>query len=468
MKKNNSIVIITIFLGFLIFSFITDSVQAQTEKLLQPQEQKMPGDMQFPISELGGCKSKEDCKIFCDDSNNTKVCLKFAEKHKLMSSEELAMAKKFTDSEMIGPGQCKGKKECTTYCSNVSNLEECITFAQKNGMMSEEKLQESQKVLEAIKKGVKPPSCGGPEDCDKYCSLSEHMEECMTFSIEAGIMDPQKQEQSKKILAAIKRGVKPPACKGQMECDTYCSSSEHMEECMNFSIETGMMSEQEKEQAQKTLTAIKQGILPPACKGEQECQKYCAEDNHVEECIKFAVATGNMSEKDAKIAIKTGGKGPAGCTGSDCKAYCENPDNQEVCYNFAKENGMISEDQLQQMEESQQRMKESFSQIPQVVLDCLTSSLGADVVEKMKNGSMISQKFGEATNQCFQKVPQGQMQNEQKQNNLPNMPADLRECLEGQFGKVDLLEIESGKINDPTFVEKSKICFDKYGQQLML
>ncbi len=463
MNKNNISAII-IFLGFLISGSIIGTATAQTEKLLQPQEQKMPGDMKFPISELGSCKSKEDCKVFCNDSKNTKACLKFAEKHNLMSSDELAMAKKFTDAGMIGPGQCKGKNECDAYCSNPNNLEECVVFAQKNGMMSEEKLQESQKVLAAIKKGIKPPSCGGPEDCDKYCSSSEHMEECMTFSIEAGIMDPQKQEQSKKILAAIKRGVKPPACKGQKECDTYCSSSEHMEECLNFSIETGMMSSQEKEQAQKTLVAMKQGIKPPACKGEQECQKYCAEDVHVEECVKFAVATGNMSEKDAKMAIKTGGKGPAGCAGSDCKTYCENPDNQEVCYNFAKENGMISEDQLQQMEESQQKMKDSFSQIPQVVLDCLTSSVGADVVEKMKNGAMIQQKSGEAINQCFQKV-EGQRSNEQGQNNQPNMPADLRECLESQFGKDNLAKIESGKVNDPTFAEKSKICFDKYGQQ---
>ena len=454
MNKNTLSVLILIS-GILISGAIIGSADAQTQPLLQPQEQKMPGDVQYPIPELGNCKNKSACKIFCDDSKNSDACLAFAEQHNLMSSEETTAAKKFIDNGMVGPGNCKGQAECDQYCGNSEHMEECITFAQKNGMMPQNQLEESQKVLAAIKRGVKPPACGGPKECDKYCSSSAHMEECINFSIEAGIMDKGKQEEAQKVLAAIKRGIKPPACNGPQECDAYCSAPEHMEECINFSIETGMMPKQEQEQAQKMLSAIKQGIKPPACQpnppgqsgqpnqseqpsqqnqnqpnqanqssqpgqGLQKCEQYCADPNHVEECVKFSVAMGNMTEQQAQNSIKNGNKGPGGCVGREaCDTFCNNPDNQETCFNFGKDNGMIPQEDLQKMQDGQQRMKDSFSQIPQEVLDCLTSSLGADVVEKMKNGSMIPQKAGDSINQCFQKAPQGKMPN-QNQQGQPN------------------------------------------------
>ncbi|MDD5343782.1 MAG: hypothetical protein PHW12_05095, partial [Smithella sp.] len=328
----------------LILSAIIGSVDAQTKSLLQPQEQKMPGDMQYPIPELGNCKSKSDCKVFCDNSKNSGACLAFAEKRNLMSPEELAAAKKFADNGMVGPGGCKGQTECDQYCGSSNHMEECMTFAQKNGMMSEEQLQNSQKVLAAIKNGIKPPACNGPKECDAYCSSSLHMEECMTFSLVAGIVPDNQKEQMQKTLNAIKKGIRPPACHGPEECDKYCSDPSHMEECMTFSLEAGLMPDNQKEEMQKTLEALKKGIKPPACHGPEECDKYCSESSHVEECIKFSVATGRMTEEEAKMATKTGGKGPGGCISRDaCDAFCKNPDNQETCFNFGKENGMIPE-----------------------------------------------------------------------------------------------------------------------------
>ena len=435
MNKNTLSVWILI-LGILISSAIIGVADAQTKPLLQSQEQKIFSDIQYPIPELGNCKSKNDCKIFCDDTKNVDTCLSFAEQNNLMTSEELSNAKRFQDNGMIGPGGCRGADKCDAYCGDSAHINECITFAEKNGLMSSSELSEAKKVQAAIVKGIKPPACGGKKSCEVYCSLSEHMEECINFSIEAGIMDPQKQEESKKVLVAIKQGIKPPACKGKDACDEYCSI--HMEECMTFSLAAGMVPDNQKEQMQKTLDAFKQGIKPPACRpnppdqsgqpsesdqggsnkggliksnqssqfgqGLQACDQYCADPSHVEECVKFSVAIGNMTEEQGRNSIKNGNKGPGGCVGKDaCDTFCNNPDNQETCFNFAKDNGMIPEGDLQRMQEGQQKMKEAFSSIPPEVLDCITSSLGPDVVEKMKTGSMIGRKFGDSINQCFQK-----------------------------------------------------------------
>lgn len=420
---------------------------AQIEPSSQPQGQQALADIQFPIKELGDCKSKEGCKNYCNNSEHADACLAFAEQHHLMSSDEVTVAKKFQDKGMAGPGGCKGKAECEQYCENSDHLEECVTFAQKNGLLSPQQEQDSKKVLAAMKKGIKPPACAGPKQCDAYCGSAAHMEECMNFSLAAGLVPDNQKDQMQKMLNAIKQGIKPPACNGPQECDQYCSDPAHIEECMNFSLAAGLVPEGDKAQVQKTFDAIKKGIKPLACQpnspnqsggpnegqgfkpgfgqngngngqsqgnqsgqsnqsvqGRQSCDQYCADSNHVEECVKFSVAVGNMTEQQAQVAIKTGGKGPGGCVGREaCDAFCGNPDNQETCFNFGKENGMIPEEDLQKMQEGQQKMKDSFNKIPAEVLDCLTSSVGADVVEKMKTGLVIQRKDGDSINQCFQK-----------------------------------------------------------------
>lgn len=233
MNKKIFYILIT---GILVTIAMTGSVNAQTNS-----------EISFPVAGLGNCADKAACKVYCDKSENVDACLSFAGKNNLMSQEEIKVAKNFKGKGMTGPGGCNGKDACNTYCNNSDHINECVTFAEKNGMMSGEQLGEAKKVQAAIARGVKPPTCGGKEACTAYCSSSEHMEECINFSIEAGIMDSKKAEESKKVLKAIKSGIKPPACNGKDECDAYCSSSEHVEECVNFGEAAGMISKEEAE-----------------------------------------------------------------------------------------------------------------------------------------------------------------------------------------------------------------------------
>ena len=388
--KKNTLSFLILISGVLISGGIFGFSYAQTATSIdQTQEQKNFNDIKYPISELGNCTSKSDCKVFCDNTENIDACLSFAEKSNLMSSEEISNAKKFQDKGMVGPGSCNGKVECEKYCSDSANIEECTAFAEKNGLMSDEQLRDSKKVVAAIKSGLKPPACGGPAKCQAYCSNPLHMEECMTFSLAAGIVPENQKIQMQKTLDVIKQGIKPPACQpkppsdqpeqpeqtetisGLPSCDEYCGTNQ--EECMTFSIATGMVPDDQKEQMQKTLDAFKQGIKPPACRpnppkefGEQSnksdrsekfgndlqpCEEYCADSSHVEECVKFSVAIGNMTEEQGQNSMKNGGKGPGGCTGKDsCNTFCSNPDNEETCFNFAKDNGMISEEDLQKIQ----------------------------------------------------------------------------------------------------------------------
>jgi hypothetical protein len=152
----------------------------------------------FPVAELGNCVDKTACKAYCDKSENVDACLSFAEKNNLMSNDEIKAAKGFKKTGMTGPGGCKGKNECSTYCSGPDHMDECVAFAEKNGLMSGKKLDEAKKVKSAIAKGIKPPACGGKENCKDYCSSSEHVEECVKFAEEAGVIKKEDADMIRK------------------------------------------------------------------------------------------------------------------------------------------------------------------------------------------------------------------------------------------------------------------------------
>lgn len=393
-----------IIIGILIFSSAVAAVE----------------NINYPVEELGGCKSESDCKAYCDKPENGEACLNFAQKNNLMSEQEIKIAKQFLGGKADGPGGCKNKDSCEEYCNSIDHIDECISFAEKNNLIPPEELEEAKKVQAAIARGAKPPPCGNKKACDVYCEESEHMEECITFGIEAGFIQGKELENVQKMLQAVKRGVKPPPCRGKDECDEYCSSPDNMEVCMNFAMEAGFMNEQEKADSQKMLQAIKKGVKPPLCRGKDECDVYCQQENHFEECVNFAVAAGFMNEKDAEMARKTGGKSPGGCKGKEeCENFCNNPDNQETCFNFAKDNGLIPEEDLRKMEEGKQQLQQSLQQMPQEVAGCLEEKLGADMVEKMKSGVMPPREIGDKMQECFQKMGPPQGPDQQGQNFQP-------------------------------------------------
>ncbi|MDO8566911.1 MAG: hypothetical protein Q7R58_02025 [bacterium] len=308
-------------------------------------------DVQYPVAELGGCGDKDACRVYCDVSSHLNACLAFAEKNNLMSEDEIDTAKKFMEAGGKGPGGCTGKDECQNYCDSLDHIDECIAFAEKTGILPPDELVEAKQVQSAIARGVKPPACRGKKECDAYCEDPGNMKVCIAFGEESGFLKGRELEDAKKMLVAIENGVTPPPCRGREACEAYCSEPDHMEACMTFARAAGFMTEEEAQNSEKMMAAIKKGVKPPQCRGKEACDSYCLEPVHTDECIQFAVVAGFMTEEEAEMSKKTGGKGPGGCTGKDsCETFCGNPDNQESCINFAKENGMISEEDAERMQ----------------------------------------------------------------------------------------------------------------------
>ncbi len=299
----------------------------------------------FPVAELGNCTNKESCKLYCDKSENMSACITFAKKNGLMDDSEIKAAENILKNG--GPGGCKSRRECESFCESVENIDQCVSFAEKHNLMPQGELEEA-----------------------------------------------------RKIQAALKRGVKMPPCKNKKDCDAYCGAPENMEICMNFAVEAGFMSPVEKEDAEKMLQALKKGVKPPPCRGKKECEEFCSQDSNLEQCVSFAEAAGFMSPEQAARSRKTGGKGPGGCKGAECETFCNDPKNEEICYQYSVDNDLLPEADRERMREGGRKGTEMLQQAPPEVVSCIKSKIGDAEYEKMMSGKPSRQQ-GDPFRVCF-------------------------------------------------------------------
>jgi len=159
----------------------------------------------------------------------------------------------------------------------------------------------------------------------------------MEFSLAAGFMPEDQIENAQRTLAAIKKGFFPPDCQGEEECQVYCQQPEHQEECLNFSEAAGYITHEEAEQARKSG-----GAGPGGCQSAEECQEFCAKPENAEVCLEAGVKMGEITPEQAeqmRPGAEAGGQmpsvGPGGCqTLEECQTYCQSPDHVQQCLDY--------------------------------------------------------------------------------------------------------------------------------------
>jgi len=364
-------------------------------------------DIVYPIAELENCENEAACFAYCNDPAHLDECLAFAELHNLFSADEIAKAKKFQEIGAVGPGGCTTEQECKAYCENVNNIEECLAFAEQHGFMDPEELEEAKKIAAALRAGAQlPGGCTSEAECEAYCEDPNNMRECIAFAEAAGFMSPQELREVKQVLKALDAGIPFPGnCRGQDECEAYCEDPNHIEECVEFGIAAGFIPPEEVDAVRRMIPLMKEGKMPEGCRGgREECEAYCADEANTEECTIFFVEAGFMTAEEAEMFKKTGGRGPGDCKGRDeCEAFCNNPANQEVCFEFGREHGFISEEEFHNIEEGTRQFEEGFAVAPPEVEQCLREKLGENVLLKIEAGTFLpTPELGEHMRYCFE------------------------------------------------------------------
>ena len=160
----------------------------------------MKEKLEFP----GGAKNPAEAKKYCEDRNHMEECLAFAEKHGLIEPEELKQAKKFMPLMKSGqtPGGCQSKEECESYCQNENNFEECASFAQKHGLVSAEEIEK----FKRIQKEGGPGGCKGKKACEQFCNNPDNQKDCLEFAEKHGFVKPEEAKQMRENLGRVRTG----------------------------------------------------------------------------------------------------------------------------------------------------------------------------------------------------------------------------------------------------------------------
>ncbi|MBI4059777.1 LamG domain-containing protein [Candidatus Giovannonibacteria bacterium] len=383
----------------------------------------------------GGCIGEDACAEYCGEAGHIKECVAFFAKFDVFPPDVLQMlynliaacerepdfeaciesgtggtgepvnpgtgiqigagasraAQTIQDAIQRGesPGKCKDETSCRTYCENIGNIQECLVFVEKFNLAAPDELKEMRQMAAAKRAGVPfPGNCKTKQSCLKYCEAPSHAVECVAFAEAAGFISGDEAAQARKFAPLIARGETPGKCATKDQCEAYCEQGAHIDECMDFAIEHDLFPPDELEIMKKIRPFMKAGTMPGGCKSKAECEAYCTADGHFEECLEIGLAIGVIKADEVDIIRKSGGKGPGNCRSREaCDAYCANPDNQKECMDFAVKIGLMTREEAEQAQ-SAGDMKQCFEEVDDKIAACFITNLGVDMFEQMKAGKM--------------------------------------------------------------------------------
>ncbi len=421
--NSNSAIAFTILTVSFVISF-TIVAHAQTAQSPSDEQVKASGIV-FPIAELGNCASKDACLDYCNIPGNMPACIKYAKDHGLMNSDEANRAEKFKEKldKGEGPGGCKSPQECKAFCENVSNIEVCTKFAKEHGVNNPD-IERGEKIAAYIKSGGQTPGgCNSKEACETYCSDFRHAEECFQFAEKAGLTQV-KVEVPGKAEGRFEGGLPP----GQF---------------------------------QKFLEAIKKGETPGGCKSKEECEKYCSDPAHRDECINFAEKVGLIPTDQAEKIKQLGGKGPGDCNSPEsCKAYCADAAHHDECYKFAVDHGFISAEKADEAKKGFVTLRTGLENAPPEVAECLKSTLGPNVISDIQTGKLTpGPEIGERVKGCFEKFGRKGDPTEP----FRKAPPEVLACVKEKLGSDTYAKISSGEAQPtPEMGDAFRVCSQQF------
>lgn len=162
--------------------------------------QALEGGAKLP----GTCIDEQSCAVYCSEADHLDECLNFAEKADLIPTNEIAEARRVASflKEGTTPGACRSKEECKNYCDEERHFSECINFAEKAGFASREDVERARKTG-----GKGPGGCKSQEECSAYCNEQEHADECMQFGSAQGLISEEDQKNMEQVAEKIRQGL---------------------------------------------------------------------------------------------------------------------------------------------------------------------------------------------------------------------------------------------------------------------
>lgn len=374
----------------------------------QPEEKKAgplaAADIRYPVPDLGNCQSESACRSYCDNADRAKECLAFATKYHLISEQE---AKESTDKFLNvknGPGGCNGWSACEDYCNSIDHLDECIAFAEKTGYYPPEKIAEARKFQTIAKSGKQfPGGCKDRNACEIYCSVADHMDTCLAFAEETGFMPKEEIAEARKFMDLMRRGESPGNCASKEQCEKYCSAENHVDECVSFAEKAGVISAEDAAIARKTG-----GKGPGSCHSKGQCEAYC--QAHSDECFNWAKENGLVSEGDLqkmtegmKSFRKNLDKMPPEAV--QCLKDAVGEENFNKIANGQPVFDRAMEEKMKScFAQVTTGLSQQLKQMPPEAMACIKDAVGEDGLKKLQSGEFDEGFNFESLEGCFQQL----------------------------------------------------------------
>ena len=273
-------------------------------------------------------------------------------------------------------------------------------------------------------------NCGSTQECKIYCDDPANARACTDWAVSKGFAQSSpKNEYQEKSREVVEQREGPGGCRGQKECDTFCSQPEHNEECFNFAKENDLMPPEEIRRVEKDMR--REG--PNGCRSRQECDAFCRNPDNNKTCLNFAVQEGKITREEADFMSSSQGSprvgrpmppqidenkakqilaekgGPEGCkTIEECGAFCSQPENGETCFNFAVEQGLMPAQEIERAKKMMgmkgpggcrgQKECDSFCSQPEHGEECFNFAkenglMPPEEIQKMERGREIINKL---------------------------------------------------------------------------
>ncbi len=199
--------------------------------------------------------------------------------------------------------------------------------------------------------------CMNEAECRAYCDARDDLNRvraCIGFARKHNLLPSDELEEAERYVVRLGVTAGPGGCKSEKECELYCEDTAHLNECLDFAERHGLRSGKEIAEGRKLAALLADGTaLPGGCRSKQACETYCEDPGHMRVCVAFAKNAGFISDEEAAEAekiiplIESGVGTPGNCgRKAACETYCEDPAHFDECIAFAERAGLMSGEEL--------------------------------------------------------------------------------------------------------------------------
>ena len=412
-------------------------------------EGKTKGSITYPITELGNCPNESECKSYCSKSENIIACTNFGEANGLLTPAEAKKAKEFADVlKGESPGACKDEASCKSYCDDIAHASECASFAERHNLISKQELTQLKQLAKALDAGASMPGgCKNKDSCEAYCASDTNIEECLSFAEASGMLSGKELAEAKKVLPYLKAGQTPGKCKNKAECENYCAQDDKVPECVDFAEKAGLITPEDAAIVRKTG-----GVGPGGCRSRDACATYCNGPDHQQECFEFASKHGLLRPEELK-EIKEGtarlrvglSQMPPEAVACLRRELGDEAVDQIAAGTYVpnksvsdKVNNCISKS----LGQIKQKLEEGFKLSPEAK-QCVQNKLGVGGLEQLLQGKINDPAVGDSIKGCFASAKAAGLKKLQAE--LPNIPPGGLACVEQALGADVVRKIEAGE-----------------------